>query len=192
MRYQFNKTFFLRLEKDLNLRLKALPILKAKENALRQEVKKAQHKLAALEEELTLLDQSIDRFVELWAEYPDLISISKVGLKESSIAGIRILDLQEIKFQIVKAGLFHQRPWVIEGTELLKKRLELVLEKNLWQKNLALLEKARRTTTQKANLYEKVQVPQLRLALRRIKGYLEDVENLSRTAQKIVKKRRNA
>jgi V/A-type H+-transporting ATPase subunit D len=39
------------------------------------------------------------------------------------------------------------------------------------------------------NLYEKVQIPEYQNAINKIKRFLEDQENLSKSAQKIVKKR---
>ncbi|MCS6983882.1 MAG: hypothetical protein NZM25_01990 [Leptospiraceae bacterium] len=192
MKYQFNKISLQKLEKDLEIRLRALPTLKAKETALRQEVKKAQQRLSEIENELAMLNKTMEQFLSLWAEYPDLLSISHVALIEKNIAGIKIFQVSHVEFQIVRAGLFHQRAWVVEGTELLKKRLKLVLESRVWKKNLELLTQARRKTTQKVNLYEKVQIPEFQNAIRRIKGFLEDVENLSRASQKIIKKRRPA
>jgi V/A-type H+-transporting ATPase subunit D len=54
------------------------------------------------------------------------------------------------------------------------------------------LEFARKKTTQKVNLYEKVQIPGYEDAIRKIERYLEDEENLAKAAQKIVKKRSNS
>ena len=48
---------------------------------------------------------------------------------------------------------------------------------------------ARKKTTQKVNLYEKVQIPGYQDAILKIKRFLEDEENLSKSAQKIVKNR---
>jgi V/A-type H+-transporting ATPase subunit D len=39
------------------------------------------------------------------------------------------------------------------------------------------------------NLFEKVQIPDYNDAIRKIKRYLEDEENLNKSAQKIVKQR---
>ena len=52
---------------------------------------------------------------------------------------------------------------------------------------MKLLDYARRKTTQKVNLYEKVQIPGYDDAIRKIKRFLEDEDNLSKSAQKIVK-----
>jgi len=51
------------------------------------------------------------------------------------------------------------------------------------------LEYARKKTTQKVNLFEKVQIPGYQDAIRKIKRYLEDEENLSKSSQKIMRAR---
>ena len=58
---------------------------------------------------------------------------------------------------------------------------------NMYIVNRELLDHARRKTTQKVNLYEKVQIPGYEDAIRKIKRFMEDEENLSKSAQKIVK-----
>jgi V/A-type H+-transporting ATPase subunit D len=57
------------------------------------------------------------------------------------------------------------------------------------EKKLGILEYARKKTTQKVNLYEKVQIPEFSEAIRKIKRYLEDVDNLEKASQKITKQR---
>ena len=52
---------------------------------------------------------------------------------------------------------------------------------------LNLLEHACKKTTQKVNLFEKVQIPGYQDALRKIKRFMEDEENLSKSSQKILK-----
>jgi V/A-type H+-transporting ATPase subunit D len=52
---------------------------------------------------------------------------------------------------------------------------------------LDLLDHARRKTTQKVNLFEKVQIPGYQEAIRKIKRFMEDEENLSKSSQKILK-----
>ncbi len=55
---------------------------------------------------------------------------------------------------------------------------------------MELLEYARKKTTQKVNLFEKVQIPGYQDAIRKIKRFMEDEENLSKSSQKIVKSKR--
>jgi len=54
---------------------------------------------------------------------------------------------------------------------------------------MRMLDHARKKTTQKVNLYEKVQIPGYQEAILKIKRFMEDEENLSKASQKIVKKR---
>ena len=54
---------------------------------------------------------------------------------------------------------------------------------------MELLDYARKKTTQKVNLYEKVQIPAYNEAISKIKRFLEDEENLSKAAQKIMKRK---
>ena len=68
--------------------------------------------------------------------------------------------------------------------------MKIALERELYMKKMELLDKARKKTTQKVNLYEKVQIPGFQEAIRKIKRFLEDEENLSKSAQKIVKTRK--
>jgi V/A-type H+-transporting ATPase subunit D len=55
-----------------------------------------------------------------------------------------------------------------------------------------ILDYQRKKTTQKVNLYEKVQIPGYQEAILKIKRFIEDEENLSKAAQKIVKARHQA
>jgi len=55
------------------------------------------------------------------------------------------------------------------------------------REKIEILEYARKKTTQKVNLYEKVQIPQYSEAILKIKRFLEDVDNLEKAAQKITK-----
>lgn len=70
---------------------------------------------------------------------------------------------------------------------LLERLSKLGIEYELFNRKMELLDFARRKTTQKVNLYEKVQIPGYEDAIRKIKRFLEDEENLSKSAQKIVK-----
>jgi V/A-type H+-transporting ATPase subunit D len=189
MKYQLNKPALQKLRRDLAIRLRALPILKAKETALRLEVSKSQALQVKLEAEAERLYQSSEHFIELWTEYPGLLRIDEIRFSERSVAGVPISIISEIRFHVLKAGLFHQRGWVVKGTEVLKEMVRLRIEADLARKNTEVLERARKKATQKLNLYEKVQIPQYTNAIRRIRSFLDDKENISRAAQRIVKAR---
>ncbi len=79
-----------------------------------------------------------------------------------------------------------------DGVALLKKMAELGLRSRLATERSERLEFARKKTTQKVNLYEKVQIPGYKEAMLKIKRFMEDEENLSKSSQKIVKSRHDA
>jgi V/A-type H+-transporting ATPase subunit D len=85
--------------------------------------------------------------------------------------------------------LFETPKWFPEGISIVKELAKTLIEKEFFTRKMQLLDFARRKTTQKVNLYEKVQIPGYEDAILKIKRFLEDEENLSKSAQKIVKKR---
>lgn len=190
IKFQYNKTSLQSLDKQLKMRLKALPTLKNKEAALRLEVKKAKKTSLDLEKKLKNKINSNAKSLGLWNEYiPELIAISEVKTSSKKIAGVSIPILDEILFKEKEFSLFDKPKWLPEGISFLKQLAEIVTEETIFKRKMALLDHARRKTTQKVNLYEKVQIPGYEDAIRKIKRFLEDEENLSKSAQKIVKKR---
>lgn len=178
-----------KIDRQLQARRRALPTLKAKETALRVEVQKAQGALENLQLELKKFMNAHSQMTRLWVEYPDLLRIKQTDIQERNIAGVKIPVLRGIDFNITKAALFHQRAWIVAGTNILKEIVELKITIELQKQSMQILYRARKKTTQKVNLYEKVQIPEFQNAIRKIKRFLEDEENLSRASQKIVKRR---
>jgi len=189
LKVQYNKTAIQQLQKQLNIREKALPTLKSKETALRLEVKKAADKLNEVKAKLNELLKAIDDLDRLWIEFPEVLRIEKKDIFSKNIAGVRIPILKEVKFKIAEINLARQPAWVPLGIELLKEILKLRVEMKAVEQQFEILTYARKKTTQKVNLYEKVQIPQYREAIRKVKRFLEDKENLEKAAQKIVKQR---
>jgi V/A-type H+-transporting ATPase subunit D len=79
IRFQYNKTSLQQLNKQLNIRLRALPTLKNKESALRVEVKRAKNRTIELEMELENLIKVQDDNLGMWMEFEiDLLSIKEI------------------------------------------------------------------------------------------------------------------
>ena len=79
--------------------------------------------------------------------------------------------------------------WFADGVTILKELSRLGIESEVYVEKSRILEFHRKKTTQKVNLYEKVQIPGYKEAIRKIKRYMEDEENLSKASSKIVKTR---
>ena len=190
IKYQFNKTSLNDLNKQLRTRTRALPTLKNKESALRMEVKRAKTKSGELVQELQKALASYDYLAGLWNEFDStLISVSDVVLETVKVAGIKTPHLKEVIFEILPYPFFSTPFWYGEGIAILKGLVQLGIESEVYLEKMRLLDFSRKKTTQKVNLYEKVQIPGYMEAIRKIKRFMEDEENLSKAAQKIVKNR---
>lgn len=187
---RYNKVFLQKLRNDVTVRERALPILRAKESALRLEVKLRKNELDQLAIGLEKKRALAQETRELWSEFPRLISISSVKTRQVNIAGVFLVHLDEIEFLLEDLSLFTAPKWFLHGVEILKELVKAELEYTIARENLKNLSYASKKTTQKVNLYEKVQIPLYLNAIMSIKRFLEDEENLSRAAQKIIKQRR--
>ncbi|MBF0360397.1 MAG: V-type ATP synthase subunit D [Oligoflexia bacterium] len=195
MNYQFNKTEIQRLNKDLKIRLQALPILKNKEAALRVEIKKHRATLKNLQvqmdEKSSVLEEIIGLYADPYLNFDkSMIEVSKIDIVSKKIAGIKIPSLQSVEFSVRPFSIFNAPAWLLDGIEIIKSFATLKIKIEQEQQAINILELARKKTTQKVNLYEKVQVPAFQEAIIKIKRFLEDLDNLDRAAQKIVKKKR--
>jgi V/A-type H+/Na+-transporting ATPase subunit D len=190
LRFQYNKISQLQLIKQLGVREKALPTLKNKESALRMEVKKAKDKATKLDQKIMERTKELDIFMKLWSEFdPDLISIKDVEIKTRKIAGVKTPLLEDITYELAPFNLFTAPSWYLDGIVQIKELSRLQIEREFFIRKMHILEQVRKKTTQKVNLYEKVQIPAFQEAIMKIKRYLEDEENLSKAAQKILKNR---
>ncbi|MBS3770552.1 MAG: V-type ATP synthase subunit D [Bacteroidales bacterium] len=190
IKFQYNKISQQRLQKQLDIRLRALPTLQSKEAALRVEVKKAKDTMKELDKKLQeKLDQYED-MARLWCEFDkDLVTIREVKLATKKIAGTKTPVLEDVDFDLKDFSMYNNPSWYLKGVDLLESLGQIAVEKEVFRKKMELLDYARKKTTQKVNLYEKVQIPEYLDAINKIKRFLEDQENLSKAAQKIVKKR---
>ena len=188
IKFQYNKTSLGELGKQLKMRKNALPTIKCKESAQRSEEQKAKDTAQDFRRQLDALTAQYDYMVSLWGEFDaDLLRIADVDLAEQKIAGVRTPVLQDIRFEEKDYDLFSAPVWFADGVDILKRLARLGIEFEVFNRKMELLDFARRKTTQKVNLYEKVQIPGYEDAIRKIKRFMEDEENLSKSAQKIVK-----
>ena len=188
IKFQYNKTSLGELGKQLKMRQKALPTIKSKESALRSEVKRAKDAATDFRRRFEALQAEYDYMVALWGEFDcTLVRIADIELTEQKIAGVRTPVLHEVKFERKAYDLFSSPVWYADGVAMLEKLARLGIEYEVYNRKMELLDYARRKTTQKVNLYEKVQIPGYEDAIRKIKRFMEDEENLSKSAQKIVK-----
>jgi len=172
------------------MRVRALPTIKNKESALRVEVKRAKDKMTSLEQKLKEKIRQYDYMNKLWVEFDaSLVGIDNVRLSVKNIAGVKTPVLDGIDFYTKKFSIFNKPKWYLDGVALIKEIASIAIEKEVFNRKMQLVDRARKKTTQKVNLYEKVQIPGFEEAILKIKRFMEDEECLSKSAQKIVKNR---
>ena len=188
IKFQYNKTSLQQLEKNLKMRQRTLPIIKNKETALRLEVKKCKEEAVELEEKLKSQIEGYESMYALWGEFDaSLVTLKDVEMGVKKIAGVRVPILTNIRLDVKSFGLFSSPKWYFDGINLLQGLAKTAVEREFVDAKLSLLEHARKKTTQKVNLFEKVQLPGFQEAIRKIKRFMEDEENLSKSSQKILK-----
>ena len=190
IKFQYNKTSLNNLGKQLKVRQRALPTLKNKESALRASVLVAKTESDRLQHELEQALQTYDYMAGLWNEFePGLISVKDVELAVVKVAGVRTPELKQVIYEVKPFDAYAKPMWFSDGVSILKKLAQLGIESEIYAEKSRILEFQRKKTTQKVNLYEKVQIPGYQEAIRKIKRFMEDEENLSKASQKIVKTR---
>ena len=193
IKFQYNKTSLTNLGKQLKVRQNALPTLKNKESALRVSVLAAKSDAQRYADELEARMMEYDYLAVLWNEFePDLIRITDIEVETVKIAGVKCPELKEIKYELKPFNAFEKPAWYADGVRILKELTFTGLRSEVATERQNILEFNRKKTTQKVNLYEKVQIPGYLEAMLKIKRYMEDEENLSKASSKIVKTRHEA
>lgn len=193
VKFQYNKTSLNNLGKQLKVRQKALPTLQNKESALRLEVRKCKEEADRLVRDLEASMARYDYLAALWNEFePGLITVTDVDLSTVKVAGVKVPDLKDVHYELRPFNAFAKPAWYADGVAILKELTRLGIYSEVFLERSRILDWQRKKTTQKVNLYEKVQIPGYQEAIRKIKRYMEDEENLSKASSKIVKERHAA
>lgn len=190
LKFKYNKSALYELSQQLSVRQKALPTLKSKEAALRLEIKKIKDKALTYETQLKQRLDEVKNLARLWVEFEEgLVKLKTATYRTRVIAGVKIPLLDTLEFELAEISQYHKPDWFLDGIHILEDLTRLRLLHQVAARATEILEYARKKTTQKVNLYEKVQIPEYQEATRKIKRFLEDEENLAKASQKILKKR---
>ena len=192
LKFQYNKTALQNLRRQLSIREKALPTLKSKEAALRLEVRKITAEIDLLKEEYEMIVKENQNYNGFWTEFPKIVKIRNIISEQKNIAGVRVAILNKIDFALEQISLFNMPSWIRLAISMFERLMTIQIRIEMTETRLNALAYARKKTTQKVNLYEKVQIPEYRMAIIKIKRYMEDEDNLSKSSQKIVKERNRA
>lgn len=186
----YNKSTIQEFRKQLLVRRKALPVLMRKETALRQVIEKQKPEFNALVQQYQEEEKRLAEFENIWNDLPSVLKVSKIETEEINIAGSKVVRLKKVHYEKLQLNPLYEPAWMPAALEALRNLIELNLKLRFLKQELSSLESARKKTTQKVNLYEKVQIPEFEEGIRKVKRFLEDKENIATAAKKIAKNKK--
>ena len=122
-----------------------------------------------------------------------LINPQKIMTDSVNIAGANIPVLKDIQFNEVVYDFYSTPLWVDRAIEELREMARYMVEIAVFKKQISVLEKELRITTQRVNLFEKIKIPECKNNIRVIRIYLGDQQanavGISKVAKKKVEQR---
>jgi len=169
-----------------------LPTLQLKQQQLQVTVREVAQQRERIEEELA---HARRRFAGYRALLAGLSGINveaqaepaEVRTGTTNVAGVRVPQLQEVRFAKVTYSLFATPPWVDRALGDLREVNRLRAEVNVVREKYRLLYAELRKITQRVNLFEKVKIPEARENIRIIRIHLGDEMTAGVARAKIAK-----
>jgi V/A-type H+/Na+-transporting ATPase subunit D len=170
-----------------------LPTLQLKKQQLQMKILESRKRL---QERLDVLEEKENRIRE-WAGLladpafdikPWLVPTS-VDLEMVNVAGANVPAFRAIHFRALDYDYYTAPGWVDEGIEQTRLWIRLVAEAKVIRREISILEKELRVTTQRVNLFEKIMIPGSLLNIRKIGIYLGDQQAGAVGIGKVAKKK---
>ncbi len=175
---------------------KALPQFKAKEQLLTGVIKTIEADIKRIEANIAAIYQEVSEWCGVFSDsefdISSYVKIDKVHTKSEKIAGISIERFDKVVFNEIDIDFFSTPYWADSGIQLLKQLAELEVMIEVKKAKFVPLNKALKKARSKAQLFEKMLIPQVGTTIRKIKQSLQDAETLSICSAKIVKSKKEA
>lgn len=189
----------LKVQKD-NLKQfeRYLPTLQLKKQQLQSVIMQVVNELEMTEKSRINMIGDLDDWVAVFAEnklfdeekkLSTLVVPDKVECDEDNIAGVTIPVFRELSFKDIEYDVADYPLWVDTAVIKLREIARLDALANTLRKQVNLLEKELRSTTQRVNLFEKVRIPDTKENIRVIGIYLGDQQTSAVVRGKIAKKK---
>jgi len=173
-----------------------LPTLQLKKQQLQVVIRQIETKIELIKKQQQELAATLDNWIAVYNEnksFPkgkrleDLIQVDVVKKSIGNIAGVSIPVFDDIKFKKIEYDLEKYPLWVDAAVVVLRDlaRFDAIISTLTRQVNL--LSRELRTTSQRVNLFEKVKIPEARENIKRIGIYLGDQQTTAVVRGKIAK-----
>jgi len=170
-----------------------LPTLLLKKQQLQMKILEARKLLKERLDAQFKVENAITPWAGLLSEQKDnlkeWITPEKVLTENVNIAGANVPFFKDVLFKRAEYDLFITPFWVDQGIEQLRELVKAIVEVELVKRQIAILEKELRTTTQRVNLFEKVKIPECLDSIRVITIYLGDQQANAVGVSKVAKKK---
>ncbi|MDD5867661.1 MAG: V-type ATP synthase subunit D [Lachnospiraceae bacterium] len=175
-----------------------LPTLQLKKQQLQSVIMQVNAELKAKEAEREAMVGNLDDWIAVFAEnqiFPedkkleDLVQPDQVLVTTENVAGVKLPAFQELTFQDIAYNVSDYPLWVDTAVIKLREIARLDALVSTLEKQVELLEKELRTTSQRVNLFEKVKIPEAKENIRIIGVYLGDQQTAAVVRGKISKKK---
>jgi len=175
-----------------------LPTLQLKKQQLQTVIMKTNAELEAKEAERERMIGDLDDWVAVFAEntifedtkkLDQLVQPDVVVCENENIAGVNIPVFRELTFKDISYDVDDYPLWVDTAVVKLREIARLDALVSTLKKQVELLEKELRSTSQRVNLFEKVKIPEAKENIRAIGVYLGDQQTAAVVRGKISKKK---
>ncbi|MEE1114544.1 MAG: V-type ATP synthase subunit D [Eubacterium sp.] len=175
-----------------------LPTLQLKKQQLQSVIMQIKNELAQKEVEREQMIGDLDDWVAVFAEnslfeddkkLDDLVQPDTVIVKTENIAGVKLPAFEELTFKDIEYNVEDYPLWVDTAIVKLREIARLDALVSTLRKQVGLLDKELRSTSQRVNLFEKVKIPEAKENIRVIGVYLGDQQTAAVVRGKISKKK---
>ncbi|MDO8580137.1 MAG: V-type ATP synthase subunit D [Candidatus Omnitrophota bacterium] len=170
-----------------------LPTLLLKKQQMQMKILEAKRLQAERQSVLTEKLENMAKWTGLFAD-PEVdlkawTTPTKVDVSYTNIAGANVPVFEQIHFNEAEYDFYSTPFWIDKGLEEIRLMVELLMEIDVIKRQVAVLEKELRITTQRVNLFEKVKIPECLENIRKIRIYLGDQMANAVGISKVAKKK---
>lgn len=175
-----------------------LPTLQLKKQQLQMVIRQIEQEVERLRAEQRKLVEALQDWVAVFNEnnvfeeemqIEHIVVVDKVVKAKGNIAGVPIPVFKDLTFKKIVYDLDRYPLWVDQGVEALREIARFDAMVATLEKQIELLARELRVTSQRVNLFEKVKIPETKENIRKIGIYLGDQQTAAVVRGKIAKKK---
>ncbi|MDC7246370.1 MAG: V-type ATP synthase subunit D [Sphaerochaetaceae bacterium] len=175
-----------------------LPTLQLKKQQLQMVIRRIEAEAAELAQQQKAVVESLQSWVAVFNENREferpvklehLVIVDRVIKYKGNIAGVPIPVFKELTFKDIPYDYNVYPLWVDRGISSLKEIARFDAMITTLEKQIELLGRELRVTSQRVNLFEKVKIPQTKENIRKIQIYLGDQQTSAVVRGKISKRK---